>query len=269
MNVQDRIQRWHDESLTIEDIAFAVSATSSIEVKRVGGDSLIAHSFRVSRMVKYIWPEDKVAHIAALLHDTVEDTPVGLDFIEKGFGKAVAEVVEILTRRENESYLEYIQRILDSGNLSAMKVKFCDALDNSSHYVATVATDGVKPETWLYWRIKYRTLAGLLKRKLIEQFPEVGLSRAMQKAMYVWVRKIDIDGIHVIRDGETSKGPRPCDVYRAILDDENDHLSEDSWYINPWGIPEEVKFAPDKRAGYSGYLMETLYAPLRTIPVNI
>jgi (p)ppGpp synthase/HD superfamily hydrolase len=45
---------------------------------------------------------------AALLHDFVEDTGVGVDAIERGFGKRVAQIVAAMT--EDESIDDYAER---------------------------------------------------------------------------------------------------------------------------------------------------------------
>lgn len=67
--------------------------------------------------------------VAALLHDTVEDTPVTLETIEETFGTEVRSLVEGLTRRkESESYSEYVAR---AGSCWKTRwIKMADLLDN-------------------------------------------------------------------------------------------------------------------------------------------
>lgn len=70
--------------------------------------------------------------IVALLHDTIEDTDVTYEDIKETFSPEIAGMVKILTKDENISYQENIQRIINIGNLSAMKVKLADNKVNLS-----------------------------------------------------------------------------------------------------------------------------------------
>ena len=67
---------------------------------------------------------------AILLHDTIEDHPdeLTLDNIEEVFGAEVADIVDIVTHRKNESYCEYIMRVVKDPR--ACMVKFCDLVCN-------------------------------------------------------------------------------------------------------------------------------------------
>jgi (p)ppGpp synthase/HD superfamily hydrolase len=72
---------------------------------------------------------------AALLHDVVEDTPVTMrDLRDIGYSGEVLELVDLLTRRmpEGESHNGYIERLVQSGNVRALRVKLADVYDNMS-----------------------------------------------------------------------------------------------------------------------------------------
>jgi (p)ppGpp synthase/HD superfamily hydrolase len=72
---------------------------------------------------------------AALLHDVVEDTPVTLqDLRETGYSDEVLEIVDLLTRRtpDGESHNAYIERLAQSRNVKALRVKLADVYDNMS-----------------------------------------------------------------------------------------------------------------------------------------
>lgn len=67
--------------------------------------------------------------IVAWLHDTIEDTEVtDLDLIDMGFGQDIIEAVIALTRREDETYEEFIERV--KPNVIAKQVKIADLRDN-------------------------------------------------------------------------------------------------------------------------------------------
>lgn len=87
------------------------------------GKAYIMHPVRVASNFK----EDNLI-IVSLLHDVVEDTDIQLVQIESLFGKEIALAVDGLTRRENESYDDFISRC--SGNELSRCVKIEDLKDN-------------------------------------------------------------------------------------------------------------------------------------------
>jgi (p)ppGpp synthase/HD superfamily hydrolase len=67
--------------------------------------------------------------MAAVLHDVLEDTQYTLlDLQQAGYPQRVLEALDCLTRRENETYEEFIGRI--KTNPLARKVKIADLEDN-------------------------------------------------------------------------------------------------------------------------------------------
>lgn len=78
------------------------------QVDKSGADYIL-HPRRVAAaLLQAGAPEDAI--VAGLLHDTVEDTQVTLALIEFGFGQGVAAIVDAVTRREGETYVEFIER---------------------------------------------------------------------------------------------------------------------------------------------------------------
>jgi (p)ppGpp synthase/HD superfamily hydrolase len=65
-------------------------------------------------------------YLAALLHDVVEDTDYTVSDIAEGWNTEVADIVALLTKDNSLSYEDNISRIIDSGNVSAMRVKYSD-----------------------------------------------------------------------------------------------------------------------------------------------
>ena len=88
------------------------------------GKPYIEHVKRVaSRIVN-----DPVAQAVAYLHDVVEDTDTSLDLIKHHFGILIASYVDLLTRRKEESYEDYIDRVSTSS--IATQIKIADLIDN-------------------------------------------------------------------------------------------------------------------------------------------
>jgi len=62
----------------------------------------------------------------AWLHDVLEDTDKDISLIALMFGDAIAKSVDTLTRRDGESYNDYLERIAKSGDVDALAVKKAD-----------------------------------------------------------------------------------------------------------------------------------------------
>lgn len=98
-----------------------------------------AHLDRVARNLVRLWPDAPKEQVqAALLHDVLEDTNATPDSLRAlGVTDEVIDIVRRLSRYdtkyaiEGQDYLEWIQSIADSGNVSAIRVKIADNMDNS------------------------------------------------------------------------------------------------------------------------------------------
>ena len=91
------------------------------------GKPYIDHVIRVAN--SFSNHADPALEIIAVLHDILEDTWVTKEMIENLFGNSIAICVDALTRRENESYSEFITRIVCTST-RACKVKVADLEDN-------------------------------------------------------------------------------------------------------------------------------------------
>lgn len=90
-----------------------------------GGHPYILHPLRV--MLKM---NDEISQIVAVLHDTVEDTGITFEYLRKeGFSEEILNAINSVTRRDNETYMEFISRCKQ--NPIGKKVKLGDIEDNS------------------------------------------------------------------------------------------------------------------------------------------
>jgi (p)ppGpp synthase/HD superfamily hydrolase len=87
------------------------------------GEPYLLHPLRVMLACKTL-----ETRLAAVLHDTVEDTDITLEDIAARFPLAVVAAVDALTCREGETYFEYIGRARE--NPIAREVKMADLRDN-------------------------------------------------------------------------------------------------------------------------------------------
>ncbi len=66
--------------------------------------------------------------IAGTLHDVVEDTKVTIEMIELLFGAEIARLVDLVTRKDGESYMQFIDRVKTCPK--ATIIKKCDIMHN-------------------------------------------------------------------------------------------------------------------------------------------
>ena len=72
-------------------------------------------------------PEEQVV---GWLHDTVEDTGLSLEEVERQFGPETAAAVDAVSRRDGEAWENYLERVKQ--NPTARAVKISDLIDNSN-----------------------------------------------------------------------------------------------------------------------------------------
>ncbi len=90
------------------------------------GVPYINHLYYVSDNVNTL--EEK---IVGLLHDVIEDTNATYDdLIEVGFPENIVNSIRILTRNKKIPYSEYIDSVLNSNDLVAIRVKRIDMTHN-------------------------------------------------------------------------------------------------------------------------------------------
>lgn len=89
-----------------------------------GGNPYILHPLRLM-----LSRNNETERICAVLHDVIEDTDITLDYLrDEGFSEEVLSGLVALTRRNDESYDEFISRIIN--NKVACHVKLDDLFDN-------------------------------------------------------------------------------------------------------------------------------------------
>jgi (p)ppGpp synthase/HD superfamily hydrolase len=141
------------------DKAISIAAAGHRGQKDKAGKPYILHPMRVMMDM-----ETEEEQICAILHDVVEDTQITLNDLEKyGFSKRVLEALDCLTKREEENYEEYIDRIL--ADPLACQVKLSDLKDNMN--VLRYETVGEEEERRLkkYKKAKEQLIRGMKKEQ--------------------------------------------------------------------------------------------------------
>lgn len=92
------------------------------------GQPYILHPLRV--MSNFI--NNPRRQILALMHDLVEDSPyITIDFlVNGGLPDDIIDGLILITRQKNETYFDYINRIVESKDIDVLYVKYYDLLDN-------------------------------------------------------------------------------------------------------------------------------------------
>lgn len=103
-------------------IAIAVEAHAGQVDK--GNQPYILHPLRVMLAM----PDDD-HRIVAVLHDVIEDSDIqAFDLVREGASPRTIDALDCLTRREGESYPDFIDRV--ATNRIAVRVKLADLTDN-------------------------------------------------------------------------------------------------------------------------------------------
>ncbi|MCW8848859.1 MAG: bifunctional (p)ppGpp synthetase/guanosine-3',5'-bis(diphosphate) 3'-pyrophosphohydrolase [Melioribacteraceae bacterium] len=105
---------------------------------RASGEPYFLHPYEVTLVVVNEIPLDDISIVSALLHDVVEDTDISIGFIEKEFGKEIAEIVDGVTKiggvfkGQNITQAENYRKMLLSmvNDVRVILVKFADRLHN-------------------------------------------------------------------------------------------------------------------------------------------
>ena len=91
-----------------------------------GGAPYILHPLRVMMQM-----QTDEARIVAVLHDVIEDTPWTLEMLRgEGFSETVCDALDAITKRKDEPYLQYLERVGANVLGMATAVKIADLVDN-------------------------------------------------------------------------------------------------------------------------------------------
>lgn len=99
---------------------------------RSDGSPILNHVLRVAANVIAAGERSPEMLAAALLHDIVESTELGVGDLCEQFGPAVARLVDAVTNRPGDSPAESAKRAQMAGN-DALLLRLCDRLDGVRH----------------------------------------------------------------------------------------------------------------------------------------
>jgi len=109
--------------MTLEQVILLATQAHEGQVDK-GGNPYIDHPIAVMNRVSTLHEK-----MAAVLHDVVEDTRWSFDDLRKvGVPEEVVDAVDALTRREDETYMEFVARA--KKHPIARNVKIADIFEN-------------------------------------------------------------------------------------------------------------------------------------------
>lgn len=108
------------------DEAVAIAAEAHYDQMDLDGNPVILHPLAVGLAGK---TEDE--RICGFLHDVLEDTDWTPGMLrDKGFPEHIVDALVLLTHERRVPYMDYVKRIVESGNLTAIAVKINDLRNN-------------------------------------------------------------------------------------------------------------------------------------------
>jgi (p)ppGpp synthase/HD superfamily hydrolase len=137
------------------------------QVRKYTGEDYVEHCYAVGLMYQSWTVEmNKDALWAAILHDTVEDTPVTMREIQHQFGDRVAEYVWYLTKPESFVGDRAQRKALDSARLALAPevVRFVKIIDIMHNAKSIREHD---PDKWATWRVEMIKLLDTMKSESV------------------------------------------------------------------------------------------------------
>jgi GTP diphosphokinase / guanosine-3',5'-bis(diphosphate) 3'-diphosphatase len=118
--------------------AFKLCCKSHEGVKRASGEPYYLHPVEVAKIMADDFNIDDESVVAALLHDTVEDTSVTLDLVEEMFNPTVRHLIDGVTKisgvfesrdtKQAETFMKLILSMAE--DIRVVLIKFADRLHN-------------------------------------------------------------------------------------------------------------------------------------------
>lgn len=164
------------EDKTLIERAYNFAAEAHKDQKRFSGEPYMVHLSRVARSIAELGMGAKTI-VAGLLHDTIEDTGVDPETIEKEFGKEILFLVEGVTKlghlkyRGTERHRESLRKLLvaTSKDTRVLIIKLMDRLHNmrTLEYVPKEKQQRIALETLeIYAAIAHRLGMGVVRKEL-------------------------------------------------------------------------------------------------------
>lgn len=117
----------------------SISSTQAFVLERIivhdiadkGENFYYEHVSRVAISLSKRYGEDTFLVNLAYMHDMIEDDLITNEELkERGYSQEFLDSLSLLTRKKEDSYEQYIQKLIDSEDINALRVKRADLEDN-------------------------------------------------------------------------------------------------------------------------------------------
>jgi GTP pyrophosphokinase len=194
----DRVRKYNpdtDEALLDRAYVYAMKAHGA--QKRASGDPYFSHPLEVAAILTDLHLDDSTI-VAAMLHDTIEDTAATREEIEQLFGHEIATLVEGLTKlkrldlvSKRAAQAENLRKLLlaISEDVRVLLVKLADRLHNmrTLHFVPADKRGRIAQETLDI----YAPLAGRMgMQDMRDELEELSFKELMPEAHDTIVRRL-------------------------------------------------------------------------------
>jgi guanosine-3',5'-bis(diphosphate) 3'-pyrophosphohydrolase len=185
-----------DEALLNRAYVYAMRAHGA--QKRASGDPYISHPLEVAAILTKLRLDDATI-IAAILHDTIEDTAATRDEIEKLFGQQIATLVDGLTKikkldlvSKKAAQAENLRKLLlaIADDVRVLLVKLADRLHNmrTLHHVPPEKRARIAEETLDI----YAPLAGRMgMQEMRDELEDIGFRNLMPEAYAMVTKRLE------------------------------------------------------------------------------
>ena len=103
--------RKNEQDVTKVTEAYLLAANAHKEARRRSGEPYMYHPLAVATIIAGEMGMGRTSIICALLHDVVEDTEYGLEYIREHFGDKVAQIVDGVTKLTDEDFNEGVKSL--------------------------------------------------------------------------------------------------------------------------------------------------------------
>lgn len=233
--------------------AFQVAYWAHRDDRRASGEMYISHPLEVALIAARDIRADDTTVVAALLHDTVEDTDLSLDLIRSEFGDSVATITDGVTKIGSvfESralgHAENVRKLMLSmaTDLRVILVKFADRL----HNMRTLGA--VPPEKQL--RIAAETLD--LFAPLAHRF---GLHEVKTELEDLSLKYLQPDEYQAIAGGLNAKRRQREKYVERFIEPIADELRDAGFGFDIYGRPKSI-FSIYSKMRRTGLPLEEIY----------
>lgn len=117
-----------NKELNLLEKAYMIGELAHMGQTRDDGSPYFEHPKRVAEIVSK-YNKSVSAKTIALLHDTLEDTKINYEYLNKYF-RGIADEVLVLTKKDGEDLKTYLEKVFEYKSPNTSFVKIADRIDN-------------------------------------------------------------------------------------------------------------------------------------------